>query len=129
MMEVIALAMELIPRAGLDAARLPALRPGELSALAGAREHALTAAGRVEFEGGATEALAEALLDSPWMDDSQRLETLCTLTELFYALKNETGDRIADGDLIARIRACFDDCHGVAELVADRLGGGLAWAK
>ena len=63
------------------------------------------------------------------MDDSQRLETLCTLTELFYALKNETGDRIADGDLIARIRACFDDCRGVAELVADRLGGGLAWAK
>lgn len=124
-----ALAMELIPRAGLDAARLPALRPGELAALAEARDRALVSAGRIEFDGGATESLAEALLDSPWMDVSQQLETLCAMTELFYFLKNETGDRIADDDLVARIRACFDDCRGAAELVADRLGGGLAWAK
>lgn len=112
---------ELVRQAGLRGLNLTA---GEAIMLLDAHDGALQSAGRIEFEGGALEALIEAFADSPYLDGA---EVLCELTELFYHLKNVTCDRVPDELLLRRMAECFDDCRGSVQLLADRMEGGPSW--
>ena len=75
--------------------------------------------GRVEFGCGVPDRLIDAFCDSPYMAREEYAETLCALIELFYALKNET--EIGDAQLIALMRAAFDETRGATELMADEI--------
>ena len=95
----------------------------EAEMLLAAHSDALRSTGRIEFEPGAPEALIEAFAPSPYLEDA---ETLCHLAELFFHLKNITGDRIPDELLLRRMAEGFDDCRGSVRLLADRMEGGLS---
>ena len=73
---------------------------------------ALRDAGRVDFGGGVLKKLAAAFCDSPCIQPDDWADTLAQLTELFYALKNETRDQLGDDALIAAMAARFNGGAG-----------------
>ena len=85
-------------------------------ALAQTRTDALRETRRIEWNGGIVDKLIAAFCTSPYMEPDTYEETLHELIGLFYALKNETQDRISDGDLIAFLKTAFDgSCRGSME--------------
>ncbi len=102
------------------------LRPDEIEEIAQGRLRSLRASGRVEFGEGVARDLVYAFCDSPYLDAGNYARTLCDLQELFYALKTESGDALTDDELIACMRARFDDpCGGSVERLADLTLGDL----
>ena len=98
----------------------------ECALLAERRFTALQSAGRVEFCASVLPALAEAFCDSPYLEQRDYAETLGALQELFYELKNEAAERLADDELIAFLRAQFDGpCGGSLEALRDVMLDGL----
>ena len=87
--------------------------------LAEAHRESLERMGRVEFGGGTVGRLIDAFCDSPYMAREEYAETLCLLTELFYALKNET--ELGDDRLTALMRTVFDEKCGAVELMEDEI--------
>lgn len=97
------------------------LTPQQALSVEQARAGALAKTGRLEFGGTAAARLAEAFCDSPYLSPQNYEETLRELVGLFYEAKNDTWDRVADGDLIAFMKASFDGCcQGSLELLAGR---------
>ena len=69
-------------------------------------------AGRIDFGDGVLKKLAAAFCDSPYIQANDWTDTLAQLTELFYALKNETRDQLGDDALIAAMAARFNGGAG-----------------
>ena len=67
---------------------------------------------RVDFGGGVLKKLAAAFCGSPYIQANNWADTLAQLTELFYALKNETRDQLGDDALIAAMAARFNGDAG-----------------
>ncbi len=83
------------------------------------RSRVLQSYGRMEFGGGSIAALAKAFCTSPDIERSRFTEALCTLTEIFYALRNETDGRASDDELVLAMRVLFDGaCRGSLELLS-----------
>ena len=96
-------------------------------ALAETRRQALEKTGRIELGGGIQPLLVEAFRDSPYLTKDSFAPALHELTELFYACKNETGDRVSDHALIAWMRQAFNGaCRGSTELLGSRAMDELA---
>ena len=77
------------------------------------QREALTAAGRVEFGGGAMRAIIEGFCDSPFISQENYEQTISELLDLFYYFKTESEDRIPDDELIKFMRRHFDTtCQG-----------------
>lgn len=96
-------------------------------ALAETRRQALEKTGRIELGGGIQPLLVEAFRDSPYLTKDSFAPALHELTELFYACKNETGDRVSDRALIAWMRQAFNGaCRGSTELLGSRAMDELA---
>lgn len=96
-----------------------ALTNAQALMLSETHRESLERTGRVEFGRGAPGRLIDAFCDSPYMAREEYAETLCALTELFYALKNET--EIGDERLIVLMRAAFDEMRGAVELMEDEV--------
>ena len=80
---------------------------------------ALRDVGRVDFGGGVLKKLAAAFCGSPYIQANNWADTLAQLTELFYALKNETRDQLGDDALIAAMAARFNgDAGGSLDALA-----------
>ena len=91
------------------------------------RQQALEKTGRIELGGGIQPLLVEAFRDSPYLTKDSFAPALHELTELFYACKNETGDRVSDHALIAWMRQAFNGaCRGSTELLGSRAMDELA---
>ena len=94
------------------------LSPDDARQLLAAREQALRHYGRVELGVGAAQMLVETFVASPYMEADSFAETLAELLDLFYAVKNETEDRIGDTQLLDEMKARFDgECGGAMELL------------
>ena len=92
----------------------------QIQALARRRQEALAEAGRVEFGEGALPQLIAAFCDSPYLCQANYEETLAELLVLFYHFKNESRDRLSDGEVIAGMKRIFDGpAQGAVELLAD----------
>lgn len=85
-----------------------ALSPADTAMLVRRQTEALRETGRVDFGGGILGPLALAFCDSPYIQPADWPDTLAELTALFYALKNETCDRLGDDALIAAMAARFN---------------------
>ena len=82
------------------------------------RTDALKAAGRVEFAPGVPEKLIFAFCPSPYLNQAELEDTLCSLCELFYYFKNECPG-ITDDELIHGMCMIFDGpANGSAEYLA-----------
>lgn len=75
---------------------------------------------RIELNGSAVDRLILTFRDSPYISQSNYEETLHSLIDMFYCLKNSTWDRVPDGELIEFMKNSFDNvCHGSIELLSD----------
>jgi len=129
--------MDLLPLSPLDALRAQAmeelrncndvtiryglyLTEEQMRNLADKRAEALIDTGRIELGEGLLRQLIIAFCDSPYIDRHNYEETVAALVDLFYALKNEARDRIADDELIQFMKARFDgSCGGSLECLYD----------
>lgn len=89
-----------------------ALSPAQADMLTRRQEESLRETGRIEFGGGILKKLALAFCDSPFIHPEDWTDTLARLQTIFYELKNETGDRLGDDDLIFRMAARFNGAAG-----------------
>ena len=62
---------------------------------------------RVCFGESAVPLLAQAFTDSPFIQPADWSETLGALTQLFYELKDATGDRLGDEELAQAMAEAF----------------------
>ena len=98
----------------------------QMERLAVRRSQALRAAGRVEFGPGILPKLVLAFRDSPYLEQSRYEETLAGLQDLFYQLKSQCRERLADDELIGAMRLLYNGPGGgsldyLAGFPADRL--------
>ncbi len=93
----------------------------EAAALAQTRGEALKRAGRVEFGGGAMQALITAFCDSPYITQAEYADTLCELARIFYDFKTDSMDEVDDAEAIAMMRKVFDEWRGSVEMVESRM--------
>ena len=99
-----------------------ALTEPQALALAQTRTDALRETRRIEWGDGIVGALIETFCTSPYILPENYEETLHELIGLFYTLKNDTQDRVSDGDLLAFLKTAFDgSCRGSL----DRLSGAV----
>lgn len=98
-----------------------ALTQAEAAMLAHSHAGALKRSGRVEFGGGALQALILAFCDSPYLPREGYVETLCVLTEIFCVFKTDAEDEVDDAETVALMRRHYDECRGSLELLEDRM--------
>lgn len=80
------------------------------------RTEILKEKGRIEFREGILDKLIKEFCDSPYINQSNYIETLYELIEIFYEYKNETMDLITDDELIKFMKKAFDGvCKGDIE--------------
>ncbi|MDE6844238.1 MAG: hypothetical protein K2J99_00520 [Lachnospiraceae bacterium] len=80
------------------------------------RSHALRESRRVEFGEGIMPKIIYEFCDSDFIDQSNYVETLVNLQEIFYLYKNEMRDEISDDELLHFMREQFDQiCYGDLE--------------
>lgn len=96
-----------------------ALTAADVQTLADKRTRALTETQRIEFFESAVPRIVEAFCDSPYLQQEEYVDTLCTLIDAFYAFKNEFGGWITDAELIAFMREQYDASGGSADAVID----------
>ncbi len=98
-------------------------------ALLQARDRALMDSGRLELGSGMVKKLILAFFDSPFFQNGQAVDTLESLMEIFYHMKNETFDALCDDELIDFLRERFDgECQGSLDLLRDNACSHLARA-
>lgn len=83
----------------------------EAAALERRETDALRQNGRVAFD-SILRLLTAAFCDSPYIQPQDRADTLAELTDIFYVLKNETGDALGDEALLAAMAARFNGAAG-----------------
>lgn len=101
------------------------LNEAEITMLVERRSEALRETRRIEFGQGPLPSLVDAFYQSPYLNQESYFETMAELQDIFYQLKEETGECIPDEDLIEAMRSLFDtQAHGSLEYL-----GGLPAEK
>lgn len=72
------------------------------------RKNALQEQRRVEFGGGIAEKLIYEFCDSNYIDQSNYVETIIRLQDIFYLYKNEMQDEITDDELLHLMKEQFE---------------------
>jgi len=87
-----------------------------------ARNNILHSYGRVELGNEVTKELIEKFYTSAFINDENYVSMLNEFHEIFYYLKNETEDKIADDKLIGIMKDYFENsCGGSVELLKSTL--------
>ena len=77
------------------------------------RKTALHEQRRVEFGEGIVPKLIYEFCDSDYIDQSNYVDTIIRLQEIFYLYKNEMNDEITDDELIQLMKEQYEmQCHG-----------------
>lgn len=98
------------------------LNSSQVMRLIETQSSALKNTGRIEFGNGVVHKLIVNFCNSPYMSRENYEDVLHELTELFYILKNETGDRFGDDFIICRMKEAFNgECRGATELLYEYL--------
>lgn len=94
----------------------------EVKNIIAARNNVLNSYGRVELGLEVTKGLIDNFCTSAFIDNESYVSTLNELHEIFYYLKNETEDKIADDKLIRIIKDYFENsCGGSINLLKSTL--------
>lgn len=77
------------------------------------RKTALHEQRRVEFGEGIVPKLIFEFCDSDYIDQSNYVDTIIRLQEIFYLYKNEMNDEITDDELLQLMKEQYEmQCHG-----------------
>lgn len=82
------------------------------------RKASLLERNRIEFGEGILPKLIDTFCDSPYIYQSNYVETITRLQDIFYEYKNESMDRITDDELLELMEASF---HGESQGSLDYL--------
>ena len=94
----------------------------QINDLLAKRTEILKEKGRIEFREGILDKLIKEFCDSPYINQSNYIETLYELIEIFYEYKNETMDLITDDELIKFMKSAFDGvCKGDIEYLEETI--------
>ncbi len=94
----------------------------QINDLLAKRTEILKEKGRIEFREGILDKLIKEFCDSPYINQSNYIETLHELIEIFYEYKNETMDLITDDELIKFMKSAFDGvCKGDIEYLEETI--------
>lgn len=94
----------------------------QINDLLAKRTEILKEKGRIEFREGILDKLIKEFCDSPYINQSNYIETLHELIEIFYEYKNETMDLITDDELIKFMKNAFDGvCKGDIEYLEETI--------
>ena len=97
------------------------LSPQEARGIVTARESTLKDYDRVELDTEILNKLILSLCTSPYLQQSEYVDTINELHELFHYIKNELDDHIGDDELIEKLSFLFTHvCHGDLELLKGR---------
>ncbi len=85
------------------------------------RNNILQNCGRVELSTKITQKIIGRLCTSPYIDQENYPSTITDLHEIFYYIKTETQDEIADDELVDIIMNLYNDtCKGSIDLLSGR---------
>lgn len=88
----------------------------DAKALMVCRNESLKKYQRVEFGNGILDQLIFAFCDSQYIEQSNYVEILKQLQEIFYEFKNESNDKLTDDELMTFMREQFEStCFGDIE--------------
>ena len=77
---------------------------------------------RIEFGEGILPKLIFVFCDSPYVYQSNYVEVLMQLQEIFYQYKNETLDELTDDELLEEMKNAFDgECAGSVEYLQETI--------
>ncbi len=97
------------------------LTDAEARGLVETRNQVISGHGRVELGIEPVKKIIRTFCNSPYIYPSEYAITMSELIEIFYYMKNETGDRIGDDELIGIMYEYFNgSCRGSLELLKDR---------
>ena len=97
------------------------LTPDDAKTLVVSRNKVLRDHARVELSIGVLKELIEVFSTSPYMDQEHYVDTLNELQEIFYYLRNETGDKFSDAKLIQLVNESYNgSCAGSIELLKSK---------
>lgn len=92
----------------------------DLQYLAEQRKLSLQWSNRIEFGEGILKELVFRFCDSPYVDQSNFLETMVELQAIFYEYKNEFAEEIPDDELLDYMEEAFNGiCQGAIEFMED----------
>ena len=94
------------------------LSEAQMAALARRRSQALRSTGRVEFGEGVLPKLARAFCSSSCIQPADYADTLAELQDLFYQLKGDCRERLADDELIDAMVLVFQRTGGSLEFLS-----------
>ena len=90
----------------------------EIRAILVTRAESLRDSARIEFGEGIAAKLVLAFADSPYLSQSDYVDTIASLLVLFDTFKNELRDTYNDRELLAFMRNAFDgECAGSLEVL------------
>lgn len=93
----------------------------EAQALIEARNQSINYNGRVELSIDAVKKIISVFCKSTYINQDEYAETINELVDIFYAMKNETEDRVGDDELIDIMYTCYNgSCKGSLDLLRNR---------
>lgn len=99
-----------------------ALTEEEVRGLLEKRRENLREQRRVEFGEGILPKLIFTFCDSPYVYQSNYVEVLMQLQEVFYQYKSETLDELTDDELLEEMKIAFDgECAGSVEYLQETI--------
>ncbi len=92
------------------------LKPEDAQIIVAERRNTLREQKRVEFGQGILPQLIYEFCDSGYISQSNYVETMVRLQEIFYLYKNETMDELTDNELVHFMKEQFETvCYGDLE--------------
>ena len=92
------------------------LKPEDAQIIVAERRNTLREQKRVEFGQGILPQLIYEFCDSGYISQSNYVETMIRLQEIFYLYKNETMDELTDNELVHFMKEQFETvCYGDLE--------------
>ena len=92
------------------------LSPDDAQELVICRNQSLKKYQRVEFGTGILKQLIDTFCDSQYLNQANYKETLQALQDIFYRFKNESMDKLTDGELMEFMKEQFEGvCYGDLE--------------
>ncbi|GEN87506.1 MULTISPECIES: DUF6323 family protein [Oceanobacillus] len=99
-----------------------ALTPDDAKSLVASRNKVLRDHARIELSNGVLKELIEVFSTSPYINQEHYVDTLNELQEIFYYLRNETEDKVADAKLIQLMNDYYNrSCAGSIELLRSKM--------
>lgn len=98
-----------------------ALTPEDAEEILSARDLTLKNLGRIELDTQVTQEILRRLSSSPYITQTNLVNSVCELYETFQFIRGEVPEDISDENILDSVASCFENiCHGSLALTAGK---------